>query len=556
MKLLKRINLKKLIFYFKAESITMRRRLFFYIIITISVFLALILLLLNVFGIINPANTEIMRVLDSQLISCSDNIEHDYDEIATYAISFAEQLEDSIQDYLTENNLSFEQLENNAATITALQSKLYDTVYLNMQLAPSSGVFYILDTTVNSHSDTPLYNGIYLKYINLYSESTVNNEFSLYRGSFTTAKSNDITFHSGWQNEMETDFFEKCESIFTENTHYALSSTVEIPNTWENARYVYVPIHDLKGDIIGVCGFEINDLYFQLLHKTQDAELGTIVCALLDINNGEYSGQFSSNRYSITDDTKHTFKITEKNGMNIFDFGTDICIGKTKVIQLGNNSFTVGVLLTQEQYERQIQHGQMKAIAFFTIISIFAFVCCVFVSKKYVTPILKKIEHLKSNDTYGQQVNIQEIDDLFVFLEEKDIQYEEQLQSLEKARHDAEEETRRAKAAYEKAIKEYELAQSEIEQLSDERKNELVIEDYEYFISNLCRLTPSEQKIYELYLEGKTAKDIIKILDITENTLKYHNKNIYSKLGISSRKQLLRYATLKQHQDKKEQAGH
>ena len=46
------------------------------------------------------------------------------------------------------------------------------------------------------------------------------------------------------------------------------------------------------------------------------------------------------------------------------------------------------------------------------------------------------------------------------------------------------------------------------------------------------------------------------ILDITENTLKYHNKNIYSKLGISSRKQLLRYATLKQHQDKKEQAGH
>ena len=39
-------------------------------------------------------------------------------------------------------------------------------------------------------------------------------------------------------------------------------------------------------------------------------------------------------------------------------------------------------------------------------------------------------------------------------------------------------------------------------------------------------------------------------LGITENTLKYHNKNIYSKLGISSRKQLLRFATLKEHQDK------
>ena len=32
-------------------------------------------------------------------------------------------------------------------------------------------------------------------------------------------------------------------------------------------------------------------------------------------------------------------------------------------------------------------------------------------------------------------------------------------------------------------------------------------------------------------------------LSIKENTLKYHNKNIYSKLGISSRKQLLEIAS-------------
>ena len=38
---------------------------------------------------------------------------------------------------------------------------------------------------------------------------------------------------------------------------------------------------------------------------------------------------------------------------------------------------------------------------------------------------------------------------------------------------------------------------------------------------------------------------------IKENTLKYHNKNIYNKLGVSSRKQLLRFASLKQHLDSK-----
>ncbi|MFR3368181.1 MAG: hypothetical protein ACLTR4_13940 [Gallintestinimicrobium sp.] len=30
--------------------------------------------------------------------------------------------------------------------------------------------------------------------------------------------------------------------------------------------------------------------------------------------------------------------------------------------------------------------------------------------------------------------------------------------------------------------------------------------------------------------------------------MKFHNKNIYNKLGVSSRKQLLRYATLMKHQ--------
>ncbi len=48
-------------------------------------------------------------------------------------------------------------------------------------------------------------------------------------------------------------------------------------------------------------------------------------------------------------------------------------------------------------------------------------------SKKYVSPILKKIEQVKSNEDFGEQLRIREIDDLFAFLEEKDNYYEQQL---------------------------------------------------------------------------------------------------------------------------------
>lgn len=66
-----------------------------------------------------------------------------------------------------------------------------------------------------------------------------------------------------------------------------------------------------------------------------------------------------------------------------------------------------------------------------------------------------------------------------------------------------------------------------------------VKESYEQFLDGIRSLTPTEHTIYEFYLEKKTTKEILELLNIKENTLKFHNKNIYSKLGVSSRKQLL-----------------
>lgn len=550
MRFLQQFNLKSLIRQYRSEGLSMRRRLAFYLISALVMLMSLIILLLNLFGILNPANRQIMDTLEVQLSGYAKNIERDYDRIAAYAISFAEQMEMEIQNYLSENGITFADLKDNADAITALQCALYDTVYLNMQLTPSSGAFYLLDTTVNSKTDTPHYSGIYLKYINLNSENTVNNDFSLYRGSFVVGNENSITFHSGWQNEMETDFFATCDTSFSGSTYYGLSPAVVIPETWERARYVYVPIHDLKGKTIGVCGFEINDLFFQLAYKSSDDQPGTVVYALLSCTEGNYNGQFSSGRFNSSDDTVSAFHIEEKKDRLLFDFGSEVCVGKLQQVQLGGDTFFAAVMLTQAQYDNMKQQGEMKLSALLLIAAVFSLLCCVFISNRYVAPILKKIEQIKSNEEAGDMLGIREIDDLFAFLAEKDSHHEEQLSKLETAKQKAEEEADRAKLAYDRALEEYQLAQSEILQLSDEKKKKIVLEDYEYFICNLKTLTPTEYRIYELYLSGKSAKEIMEITEIKENTLKYHNKNIYSKLGISSRKQLLRFASLKQHQDR------
>ena len=243
---------------------------------------------------------------------------------------------------------------------------------------------------------------------------------------------------------------------------------------------------------------------------------------MLDEEQGIYSGQFNSNRYNSLNSA--SLNVIDKKSYTVFDFDSEKCVGKTQEVQLGNDTFSVALMLTEPQYQKFINKGKLTTAGIFLFVALFSFVCCLFMFRKYLSPILHKMEQMKSK--------------------------EEQLKALELAKEAAEEEARRAKDAYEKALAKYSLAQSELIHITDEYKKEIIPEDYEHFVNNLDTLTPTEVRIYQLYQEGKNQTEIAEIIGIKINTMKYHTKNIYSKLGISSRKQLLRFAALKQQQDK------
>ena len=59
------------------------------------------------------------------------------------------------------------------------------------------------------------------------------------------------------------------------------------------------------------------------------------------------------------------------------------------------------------------------------------------------------------------------------------------------------------------------------------------------FEQSIPLLTATERRVYDMYVAGKSTDEILSEMEITNNTLKYHNRNIYSKLGVSSRKQLI-----------------
>jgi DNA-binding CsgD family transcriptional regulator len=56
-------------------------------------------------------------------------------------------------------------------------------------------------------------------------------------------------------------------------------------------------------------------------------------------------------------------------------------------------------------------------------------------------------------------------------------------------------------------------------------------------LEGLC-LSPREKEVASLLLQGQSAKDIAKKLEITVSTANFHIKNLYKKLNISSRAEL------------------
>ena len=62
---------------------------------------------------------------------------------------------------------------------------------------------------------------------------------------------------------------------------------------------------------------------------------------------------------------------------------------------------------------------------------------------------------------------------------------------------------------------------------------------YEFYKEQIRRtLKAKERELFDCYVAGLTTDVIMEQLNIKENTLKFHSKNLYSKLGVKSRKQL------------------
>ena len=517
----------------KTQGVSMRRRLSLFLIAMIAAVLALLFLLLSIFGVLNPADSSIDRALTQQLDHSIEGIDRSTHDLAAHSVEFSDTMTELVQKF-ERNGIPFDKLKNNKDALASLQADAYHIIHNNLQLADCSGAFYLLNTTVNNSLESNYYNGIYLKYTNLNAETTVRNEICMFRGNSQIARDNNINLHSSWEFEMESQVLPQIEALLNgEQTApskaWILTTVYKVPNTYEYARYLCTTITDGKGNIIGVCGFEISDLYFQLSNQTSSSEQEYVLCALLTDDGEHYAGQLAGNRSGYIPFVHGQFSVKENGSFSHLSAENMNFIGKTEDVQIGASTHTIAVMLNSEYYDAYVASSQFKVFVLLAVVAALAVAVSIWMSHRYVKPIITAMEKIKTKETTAK-TRIPEIDDLFAFLAAQDKEHEAEVQRLHGE-----------KSAVES---QYEQVQTYVTHLADERMPEVDEYDFEMFLKHLHTLTPKEREIFDYYLAGKKAKEIMELAAINQNTLKYHNKNIYSKLGVTSRKQLLEYAAL------------
>ena len=107
-----------------------------------------------------------------------------------------------------------------------------------------------------------------------------------------------------------------------------------------------------------------------------------------------------------------------------------------------------------------------------------------------------------------------------------------------------EEDRRESRRRMDELQMERQQMQTELSRLADVCRNESVPDAFQTFLEGIPNLTKTERRIFDGYVAGLRSREIVEQLDIKDSTLRFHNKNIYEKLGVSSLKQLQQFVAI------------
>lgn len=465
------------------------------------------------------------------------------EELLMTGLSMSEDLTLQIDGYLNDNSLVFSDLNDSQEHIGGLQTEISHSLRGELLKTDCSGAFIILDVTVNSSLEQADLSraGLYFQRSTL---DETDDKILLVRGMADLAKNNGIMPHRKWRLQFRTDLipgYAEAVNKFKENYgfNYYVSDAFTLDGTSEQVIHLTTPIFGENGDFYGICGFEISGSYFEN-NFAQPSQLEHLTCMFTP------KGETVDPSAGFTAGVLDGYYLPPQDSLSVSNFGNGLVKlnGSSSYVGMINDyspysekEFYLTVMIPVEDYNRMLVDNVLNIIILMTLLITATVLICVLFSRRFLSPLLKGLDQIRKQEHANASSSIAEIDDIFESLTQKDKLNDVRMEALRRERDEH--------AAV------LESTKAEIDRLSYCRKKEVDPDDFEFFKNGIHSLTKTEKKIFDMYVSGMSAEQIIEKLGIKESTLKYHNHNMLEKLGVSSRKEMLRYATLIKQENEK-----
>ncbi len=494
-------------------SLVRRWRLLLYGIISIAAASGGVLLLLLLSGVISPGD-RLAAELRGQLDGYEGRLSDYFSNTAGQGLYLSALAAKEVERTLAEHDTAFEDVSGRPDLIIDLERNTFDLLRTALLIADCSGAFIVFDATVNPSLPGGEFSrsGLYLKLANINVTKPVNPEILWTRGAHEIGLENKLIFHNKWEMEFSLPrdtFYQIIKKPGVDLAEqYCYSPVARLPGTWERIMVLLVPVAGKSGRIYGVCGFEISALFFKLMQPVPEGrrltgliaqKRGNEILSATGLEAGAADGYFAGLGEGV-------LRLAPEGGLTVFQLadGREF-IGAYKELALSPLSqndadpWVAAVFIPREDYRSDIYGQYLLIVSGYLVFLTLALALGWYVKRRCLDPLVKGISDMKSGVT--GKTNIPEIDDLLEFL----------------AGNDAGE---------------------------NGSGPDIDMSAFFEFKRNISTLSKAEKGVFDLYMEGCAAPEIADRLYVSINTVKSHNKNIYRKLNVTSRKALMVYAQM------------
>ena len=540
----------------KGEKMaSLQLRLFAFFALFILILALAFYFIMLVFGVFDEGAAKSRVWTENELNHLTGGVSADFGRLSLQGTSFAGQLSSDIDLWLQKNGIGAEKLKEHPERLEELLSLQTGTLLSVLKNSKCSGTFLILNATVNPKNANSANSraGIFLKCTEPNAVNLVNSKVHYLIGPASIARENGIELLGQWRQEFDiadSDFYKTTLDTARQNSRLAVSrlyywsERVLLKGNSESGLLLCVPLISRDGAVYGVCGIEFSSMLFKLQYSPDNSRYPGIFSTLSPVSKdvlntdagliagNSYLTNPSAGKITVSGDARSGFYSYRANGGGSY-------IGMHKTVKMypagspyQNKEWALAVIMPVDNWNAEVNGNNLILCGAVLGLLILSLLLAVFISKRYIRPVVAALSRIKTDSrAQMQKTNIAEIDDLLEYLAAQDEQREALAAELEKTRR----QNMPARSAQEASAPN--------------------LSAYEEFVRSIDTLSAAERAVFNLYMKGHTAKEISELLFLSMNTIKTHNKRIYTKLNVTSRKELMVYVQMMANEQGEENEG-